>query len=372
MSWTKKAISLGTILTLVVAGSVLLTGRLALAAQGTQEAAKPAAKPAAPVEAPLTEEELIKLIKHNKKNLENVAREVQSRGLDFEFTPDIEKKITKAAGKNESVNTEKLIAYMKQFTPSALAARKANGGVQVSPAEAEAYNKLKGEKDPDAMIKDADAFAQQYPKSPLLTYVYAMEATAYQQKNDAANVVKYGEKSLQLDPKNLISLLMVSEVLPQPQMLNVSDAEKEKRLAAAAQYAQQALQEIDQLPKQPSESAAAYQKRKNQIEAGAYASLGMVHLERSGMALEGPDMGELAKAEQSYKLAIQKSSTPNPADYYRLGEVYTSEKKLDDAISAFSKAGQLAPGTIIEKLADQQVQALKKAQKSQTKTAAKP
>jgi len=165
---------------------------------------------------------------------------------------------------------------------------------------------------------------------------------------------------------------MVSEVLPEPQMLNVSDAEKEKRLAMAAKYAQQALQEIDQLPKQPKESDDAYQKRKDQVASAAYASLGMVHLERSGMALEGPDMGELAKAEENYKLAIQKASTPNPADYYRLGEVYASEKKLDDAINTFSKAGKLAPGTIIEKLADQQVQQLKKAQKSQTKAAAKP
>lgn len=370
MSWTKRTVSLGTILILLAAGSVFLTARPALAAQGTQQAAKSAAKPTAPVEAPLNEEELIKLIKHNKKNLGNVAKEVQTRGVDFEFTPDIEAKLTKAAGKHEEANMERLITFMKQFTPSARASRKASGGVQVTPAEAAAYNKLKSEKDPDAIIKEAEAFAQQYPKSPLLTYVYAMEASGYQQKNDAANVVKYGEKSLQLDPKNLISLLMVSEVLPQPQMLNVGDAEKEKRLADAAQYAHQALQEIDHLPKQPKESDAAYQKRKNQIEAGAYASLGMVHLERSGMALEGPDMGELAKAEENYKLAIQKSSTPNPADYYRLGEVYASEKKWDDAISAFSKAGQLAPGTIIEKLADQQVQALKK-QKSQTNASAK-
>ncbi len=364
MSWTKKVLSLGTIWAMFLVGGVLLTGRAACAAQ---EAAKPAAQAAAPVEAPLAEQELIKLIKKNRSHLEKVADEVKTRGVDFEFTPDIEKKVTKAGG------DEQLITYMKQFTPSARAARKSKvGTTEVSAEEGAAYNKLKSETNPDAIIKDADDYTAKYPKSPLLTYVFALEASAYQQKNDAANVVKYGEKSLDLDPNNLISLLMVSGVLPQPQMLsNVSDAEKEKRLGAAANYAQKALQEIDQLPKQSNESDAAYQKRKDQIASGAYASLGMVHLERSRMALEGLDQGELAKAEENYKSAISKSDTPNAADYYRLGEVYQGENKLDDAIGAFTKAGQLAAGTVIEQLANQQIQALKNA-KSQSKAAAKP
>ncbi len=367
MSWTKKAVSLGTVWTLTLAGSVLINGRPVRAAQQAQ-AAQQAEKSSAPVEAPIEVEALIKLIKHNKQHAENVAKEVQARGTDFEFTPDIVKKLTKAGA------TEQLVTFMKQFTPSARAARKAKvGSAEVSAAEGEAYNKLKNAKDPDTIIKDADDFTASYPKSPLLTYVYALEASAYQSKNDAVNVVKYGEKSLDLDSNNLISLLMVSGVLPQPQMLsNVSDAEKEKRLGAAQEYAQKALKEIDQLPKQPNESADAYQKRKDQIAAGAYASIGMIHLERSRMALEGLDQGELAKAEENYKAAIAKSSDPNGADYYRLGEVYRGEGKFDDAITAFSKAGQLAPGSIIEQLANQQVQELKKAKSSQPKAAGKP
>jgi tetratricopeptide (TPR) repeat protein len=366
MSWTKKAVSLATVWTLTLAGSVLLNGRAARAAQQAQQAQQ--AGKAAPVEAPLTQDELIKLLKHNKKNPEKVASEVQTRGVDFEFTPDIEKKVTKAGA------TDQLLTYMKQFTPAMRAARKSKvGAAEVSAEEGEAYNKLKNTTNPDGIVKAADDFTTKYPKSSLLTYVYALEASAYQQKNDALNVVRYGEKSLDLDSTNLISLLMVSSVLPQPQMLsNISDAEKEKRLGTAEEYAQRALKEIDQLPKQSNESDDAYQKRKDQIASGAYASIGMVHLERSRMALEGLDQGELAKAEENYKAAIAKSDTPNPADYYRLGEVYRGESKFDDAIAAFSKAGQLAPGTVFEQLANQQVQQLKKAQASQPKTAAKP
>jgi hypothetical protein len=362
MSWTNKAFILGTVWALTLAGSVLLIGRPAHTAQQAQ----PSAKSAAPVQAPLTEDELIKLLKHNKKDLKKVADEVQARGVDFEFTPDIEKKVTKAGA------TDQLLTYLKQFTPAMRAALKSKvGAAEVSAEEGQDYNKLKSTTTPDAIIKAADDFTAKYAKSPLLTYVYALEASAYQAKNDAVNVVKYGEKSLDLDPNNLISLLMVSSVLPQPQMLsNVSDNEKEKRLGMAAEYAQKALQEIDQLPKQSKESDEAYQKRKDQIASGAYASIGMVHLERSRMALEGLDQAELSKAEENYKAAIAKSDSPNAADYYRLGEVYRGESKFGDAITAFSKAGQLASGTIIEQLANQQVQELKKAQASQPPKAA--
>ncbi|HEX5412502.1 MAG TPA: hypothetical protein VFZ27_11660 [Terriglobia bacterium] len=365
MFWTKKAVTLGTAWTLILAASVCLSARPAHAAQ--QQEQQPA-KSTAPVQAPLTEDELVKLVKHNKKDLKKVADEVQARGLDFEFTPDIEKKVTKAGADDQ------FLTYVKQFTPAMRAARKSKvGNSEVSPEEAEAYNKLKNSTDAETIIKSSDEFAAQHPKSPLLTYVYALEASAYQQKNDAPNVLKYGEKSLDLDPNNLISLLMVSGILPQPQMLNnISDAEKEKRLGTAADYAQKALQEIDQLPKQSKESDDAYQKRKDQIASGAYASIGMVHLERSRMALQGLDQDELAKAEESYKSAIAKSDNPNPADYYRLGEVYRGENKVPDAITAFSKAGQLAQGTVIEQLANQQVEELKKAGNAQPKAAAKP
>jgi tetratricopeptide (TPR) repeat protein len=366
MSLTKKAVSLGTIWTLILAGSVLLGVHATFGAQ----AEKPAAKPAAPVEAPFAEKDLIKFIKHNKKHLENVAKEVQTRGTDFEFTPDIVKSLTKAGA------TEQLITYMKQFSPSARAARKSGGALVVtSPEEMAAYNELIGtvkKNDPDAVIKAADDFTAKYPKSSLLTNAYAFEASAYRQKNDAVNVVKYGEKSLDLDPKNLMTLLMISNILPQPVMMNnISDAEKEKRLAKAEEYAKKALDEIDQLTKEPNETDAAYQKRKNEIAGQAYSSLGMVHLERSEMSLVGLDQGELAKAESSYKSAIAKSDPPEATDYYRLGEVYRGENRLDDAIAAFTKAGQLG-GPAIAQFANKQIEALKQAKSSQPKAAAQP
>lgn len=356
MFYAKKVISVGVVASILIAGGLLLT---AVPAWSAQQASK--AAPAA--QAPLTEKELIKLVKHNKKHLNTLAPEIEARGLGFELTPDIEKSLHKAGA------DDAFIANLKNYTPSGRAA--SAGGPQVTPAEAKAYNQIKAETDPDKLIQNANAYAQSYPKSPLLTYVYAMAGNAYQQKNDAVNAVAYGEKSLQLDPNNLMSLLLVSSILPQPQMLNVGDAVKEQRLNLAETYANKALQIISQLPKLPNETDLAFQQRTGDIASEAYSSLGMVHLERSRMALQPPDMQQLAKAEENYKLAIAKTKNPNPADYYRLGEVYSQEGKLDDAIEAFSNAGKLAPGSIIEQLANQEIKSLKQ-RKAQAKPPAKP
>jgi len=345
--------SAGVVLSVLLAGGGLLSGEPGWSAQAAQ-----AAKAAPTLETPLTQQELIKLLKHNKKHLTTVSPAVESQGVDFELTPDIEKKLRKAGA------DDAFIATVKNYTPSARAARAESAAPTFSKAESDAYNQIKYERDPDKIIQEATAYAQQYPKSHLLTYVYGMEASAYQQKNDAENVVKFGLKSLQIDSDNLMSLLLVSSILPQPQMMNVPDAIKENRLELAELYAKKALQEIEKLPKLPNETDPVFGERKAQISSEAYSSLGMVHLERSMMSIQPPDKAELAKAEENYRTAVGKASKPDPGDYYRLGEVYAQEGKVDDAIAAFTKAGNLAQGTVIQQMADHQIKALnqKKAQ----------
>ena len=96
------------------------------------------------------------------------------------------------------------------------------------------------------------------------------------------------------------------------------------------------------------------------MASGAYASLGMIHLGRSRIAAQAPDLAELVKAEQSYKTAIEKSmGSESAVDYFRLGEICSMEGKVDEAISAFSSAKRLAPGTLIEQYADRDIKNLK-------------
>lgn len=240
-------------------------------------------------------------------------------------------------------------------------------GPAMTPEEKQAFQDLASEAsaglDPDRVLSLADDYKKKYPNSPMLTAVYTFEASAYEGKGDFAKLVDAGEKSLKLNGDNLSTLLIMSSVLPQPQVARGSDAEKQQRLGEAEADAKHALELIDQnrVPRLGNETDDAYKKRKNSIASDPHASLGMVHLQRATMGLGGMDQDELAKAAQEFKQSIEMTDHPQPEHYYRLGEVYKHQKKIDDAIAAFSKASELSQGTGLQQFADKQIEELKKA-----------
>ncbi len=344
----KQALRMGLLTALLAVGMVgaRQMSALALAPQG-------ASAPAL-AQAPLTEKQVIALVKHNKKHLDRITSELNARGVAFDVTPAIAKALKKAGA------TPELITTIQNLGPTARAAKTNKpAGPTISPAETQAFQAIEHELDPDRQIQLANAFATKYPNSPLLTFVYAFEANAYQQKNDADDTVKYGEMSLKLKPNNLLSLMIVGSVLPQPQELQGSDVDKVQRLNEAEQDDKEALQIISQLPQEPNETPAAYANRKAAVASGVYAALGLVYFQRAEMGLTGPDPQELAKAEKYYLNAVNAEPTPNPADYYRLAEVYEAEGKTPQAIDAFTKAAQAAQGSPIQTMAQQQIQRLK-------------
>lgn len=239
-----------------------------------------------------------------------------------------------------------------------------------APDEVKAYNAIQSELDPGRQLQLVDDFAKKYPSSAYLSDAYFFGAYASQQQGKIPQVIEYGNKSLQANPDNLRSLLTMANMLPQPQDLQGSDAEKEKKLSDAEADANKALQLIADL-KQPNLTPDKLTQLKASLTSQVHGSLGMVHLERAMGGLTGADTGELAKAEQEYKAAVTGVSQPSPEDYFRLGEVYENEKKVDEAIDAFSQASKLGQGTPIQSYADQQVDKLKK-EKAQAPAPAKP
>lgn len=213
--------------------------------------------------------------------------------------------------------------------------------------------------DPDHVIQLATDFEKKYPESLMLTYSNFFAASAYQQKNDIPKSIEFGEKSLKEKPDNLMSLIMMADLLPIPQAMKGTAASKDKNLSEAENYANQALQIIPNLPKQTNETDDQAKKRKDVLSAELHSALGMVHLQRSAEGLTGPDKDELAKAEQEYKMATA-TDKPSPQDYFRLGEAYTNDGKLDEAIESFTKAAQLGQGGPIQPYAEQRIEELKK------------
>jgi tetratricopeptide (TPR) repeat protein len=315
-----------------------------------------AAQEMSPTTVPVTQDELVKLLK-GKVATDRIAAEVTQRGVDFDLNPNIEKKLRKAHADDQ------LIEVIKNQGPTARAERaKAGNGPMFSPEESQEYQTIRNELDPSRAIQMVNDFEAKHPKSELLTWIYVFGANAYRQKGEVERAVEYGEKSLALKPDNLLAMLTILPLLPQGQLLKGGDMEKEKRLKETEDYAKQALELIDTLPLQPNEAAEQLAQRKKTLSADPHSALGMVHLQRSQMALQGLDMEEVAKAATEYQQAVTLAAQPDPRDYFRLGEALTLEKKYDEAIKAFTQAGDLGQGTIIKTYADQKIEDVKKRQ----------
>jgi len=313
-------------------------------------------KPEGPV--PLSEKDVTKEIKSSPAA--TVIKDVKDRGVDFDTTPDIEKKLRKAKATDEEIQAVKE-AGPKARAQNAKLEMGSGGGAQNIPKEqATAYNAIKTELDPDKAIAECDDFAKNFPDSAALTYVYSFEANAYQQKGDVEKVVDYADKSLKLNGDNLMSLVLSIGLMPQPQYLNNHKAEQEKILQDTQTRANRALELIAKLPKLGTESDEDYQKRLAEIGSQVHGPLGMFHLEMANQSLSGLDKTELGKAEEEFNAAVSKTTHPDPRDYYRLGETYKLDGKTDDAIQAFTRAGELGQGTLIKTYADQQVAELNK------------
>jgi len=316
---------------------------------------------------PLTEKEVTDVLKSKQSPEERVAL-LQQRGVGFDLTPEIEKKLRKAKADDQ------FIQMVKNTGPAARAVRASSPGTQpTTPEEDRAWGAIRNELDPDRTLQMAEDFAAKYPNSDKLTFAYTSAAYAARQKaataadptqrnNEIQRSVDYGEKSLKLRPDNILSLLITSRMLAQAQLNKPRDLAKEKNLAQAESYATQAIDLIDKLARQPNQTDEQFQAMKAELAWEPHSALGTVHLERAGMGLQQGvlDPEELAKAEQEYQAAVSVAPTPAPQDYFRLGEVRAMLNKYDAAVEAFTKAGDLGQNTMIKTLADQKIEELNK------------
>jgi tetratricopeptide (TPR) repeat protein len=318
----------------------------------------------------MTEKEVTKEIK--SAPAETVIKDVKERGVNFDMTPDIEKKLRKANATDEVVEAvrhagPKVRAQMAKMVMGPGQA----GTIDIPKEQVQAFDTIRGELDPDKAIALAEDFARKYPDSALLSSVYFFEANGYRQKNDVEKLVEYTGKGLKLNPDNLACLVARVGTVSQPQYLNNHEADRDKILQEAERDANHALQLIPRVLKQPNETDPDYQKRLADTASQVHGSLGMVHLELATGSLVGPDKAELAKAEQEFKTAVTMTDRPYAGDYFYMGEAYKLDDKVDDAIAAYTKASQAGQGTIIKTYADRQIEEMKR-RKAQGSAAPKP
>jgi tetratricopeptide (TPR) repeat protein len=298
------------------------------------------ASPSSP--APLTLDEVIRLIKQNKKNPQQVISAMAGRGVDFDLDEKTEKKLRKAGADDD------LLPEIWKATPKgkahidALLTTATGVEIKASLAEALALQDIQNESDADHRAKMADEFEKKYPSSPLLSYVYTAAAKAYQEKGDLDNAVTAARKSLKIDPDNTFSLIILALVLPQPKELQGSASAVRDHLQEAKTDAKKAITLLEKLKQRPDESDSQFQDRKGALTADAHFALGMVNSQQE----------QFEEALAEYKLAISSTSKPTFQYYYRLAEAYASVGQVPQAIEVLQTASELARGTPMQKYAD--------------------
>ena len=293
---------------------------------------------------PMTEKEVIKLIKQNKKDQLKAAGIVGQRGVSFDVTDEFRKELEKA-GASETFYRAVVAASPtgRSFT-TPLGER-----LQVMPDEKADFLQIQGELDSSQQLKLCENFEKKYPQSNLVSYVLSQLASLYQKQGQYEKVIELCNRSIQLDSKNIFSLVMLAMILPQPRLLRGTSAENEKQVARAAEQASKAIELMAQIPADMLEKDEELQKRKAALTADAHSALGMVALYR-----EDPPT-----AADEFKAAIAGGSGANPTNYFRLGEAYETMGKLDQAIEAFQNAADLGTGTAFQDFANKKIAEIK-------------
>jgi tetratricopeptide (TPR) repeat protein len=298
----------------------------------------------------LNQDEVYRLIEQEKQQPDLLEKTLREQGVDFDLNPNIEKRMEKAGATDEILQAIWAAGPTVRNFKGAVLMSATGAPLTSSYKEAMGYKTLEQAPDPDTKIRMAMEFAQTFPTSELLSYVFTQAAAAFQKKGDYANAVKTGQKSLALDANNTYSLLIVATALSEPSMVRDSADNGAKALEEAQTDAQRALEFLPKLPIRPNETPEQFAARKAGLESGAHAALGSVAMQQD----------KYDQAVEEFKKAIALSQPPKPSLYFRLGEIYSSTGNKREAIEAFSKAAELGKGTVIETYAKQSLKELQR------------
>ena len=190
-----------------------------------------------------------------------------------------------------------------------------------SPKELEAVKALfaASQAGPDQIIAAAEALITGFADTEFKEIALFFEARSYQQKNDLVRAQVYGERVLEINPKNYQTTLLLGEVMAQTTREN--DLDKEEKLAKAEKYLKDTIENLKTAVKpNPQTPDKDWEEAKQQMTAEAHSGLGLCAMTRKKY--------DAAAAE--FKAAADMD--PQPAFLVRQASALQSLGKNDEAI----------------------------------------
>jgi tetratricopeptide (TPR) repeat protein len=204
---------------------------------------------------------------------------------------------------------------------------------KITKEEAQAFNAVQTEQDPQKRMQAADDFVTKFADSTLKPTILMMAAQTAAQKNDADKMVIYCERTIDAYPKPTPPMYPATQCLLllsnyYSTKTREFDLDKEEKLAKADGYAKQAMDLTEKMEKpNPAITDDQWTAAKKDLTAQAHESLANGNMVRKKY--------DAAIAE--YKVAVEGAATPEPSTLVRLANAYDEAGKYDDAIATADK-----------------------------------
>jgi tetratricopeptide (TPR) repeat protein len=198
----------------------------------------------------------------------------------------------------------------------------------------EEYARIREEKDAAAKKKMIDEFAQKYPQSKALAFVYQEGALLGRVSNNIEMMGDYGEKSLAVWPDNYVLMTELGSAYVQ-----------RKQVDKAEEKATRALELLATAPKPETATDEQWSSAQNVLSATNQCTLGFVHLNRA----QGTTDATQKKVEAEAALGpFRKSLEVIPKDDYSLYGIGITYAILNDYANSESNLARasVVNGTI--------------------------
>jgi len=196
-----------------------------------------------------------------------------------------------------------------------------------SQKELEAILAIQNAADAEGRIKAAEELLAKFRDTEFKEFALQMVTLSHQQNNDFDNMLIAGERTLEVNPENVVVLVAMAQAIPQ--RTREHDLDKEEKLKKAEEFAMRAQKVIPNLAKfNPAIADEEWAGYKKGAMSQTHEAIGLAAFVRK----------DFAKAETALKAAVEISPQPEPTVLYRLAMVYQTQNKLDAALAVLDKA----------------------------------